>query len=112
MEQAPQCYFSCARMLADPHSPRRPAFRVLGLSRPTRRVSEDQPYAVDASVIDQWDTRLQIRWQGVAIQLRVRYAAADGQGVVDQDFVARRAILVHDLEPRPFFRDARSQEQA
>jgi len=30
----------------------------LRLSRPMGRVSEDQPYAVDASVIDQRDARL------------------------------------------------------
>ena len=77
-----------------------------------RRVSEDQPYAVDVPVIDQRDARSQVRRQRAAVQLRVRYAAAEAHGVVDQDFVARRTIFEHNLEARPLFRDARSQEQA
>src|ERR1700683_2818104 len=39
-------------------------------------------------------------------------SAADAVRVVDTDFVERRAILEHHLEVRPFFGDARSQEQA
>src|SRR5580700_10790417 len=67
---------------------------------------------MNIAIIDQWDAGLETRRQRVAIQLSVRDAAADAQRVFDQNFVPRRVMLEHNLEARPLFRDARSQEQA
>src|ERR1700728_2048656 len=63
------------------------------------------------AVIHQSYADLRIGRQRRAIQLRVRYTAADAQRVVDQNLVTRGAILEHDLKARPFFWDAGTQKQ-